>query len=125
MADQNRQIKLAAAKKKLKEFQQKTTPSTGSAGPKKKRKVRGGDQLDAAADRHSPDNIENILKVMVSDLSLTNGVSQPHSQDDVDAVRRVSQELEETSAEPVSNPASAINSDNAGPQVCLSPCHSP
>ncbi|XP_042607590.1 golgin subfamily A member 2-like isoform X2 [Cyprinus carpio] len=101
MADQNRQIKLAAAKKKLKEFQQKTTPSTGSAGPKKKRKVRGGDQLDAAADRHSPDN------------------------DDVDAVRRVSQELEETSAEPVSNPASAINSDNAGPQVCLSPCHSP
>uniref|UniRef100_A0A9J7X6P7 Golgin A2 n=1 Tax=Cyprinus carpio carpio TaxID=630221 RepID=A0A9J7X6P7_CYPCA len=80
MADQNRQIKLAAAKKKLKEFQQKTTPSTGSAGPKKKRKVRGGDQLDAAADRHSPDNIENILKVMVSDLSLTNGVSQPHSQ---------------------------------------------
>uniref|UniRef100_A0A8C2K8E0 Golgin A2 n=1 Tax=Cyprinus carpio TaxID=7962 RepID=A0A8C2K8E0_CYPCA len=116
MADQNRQIKLAAAKKKLKEFQQKTTPSTGSAGPKKKRKVRGGDQLDAAADRHSPDNIENILKVMVSDLSLTNGVSQPHSQDDVDAVRRVSQELEETSAEPVSNPASAINSDNAGLQ---------
>ncbi|XP_016302406.1 golgin subfamily A member 2-like [Sinocyclocheilus anshuiensis] len=123
MADQNRQIKLAAAKKKLKEFQQKTTPSTASAGPKKKRKVKGGDQLDAAADRNSPDNvsqIENILKVMVSDLSLTNGESQPpfisNSQDDVDAVSRVSQELEETSAEPVSNPASAINSDNAGMQ---------
>ncbi|XP_016339996.1 golgin subfamily A member 2 [Sinocyclocheilus anshuiensis] len=123
MADQNRQIKLAAAKKKLKEFQQKTTPSTGSAGPKKKRKVKAGVQLDAAADRHSPDNvsqIENILKVMVSDLSLTNGVSQPpfvnNSQDDVDAVDRVSQELEETSAEPVSNPASAINSDNPGLQ---------
>ncbi|XP_067262416.1 golgin subfamily A member 2 isoform X8 [Chanodichthys erythropterus] len=77
MADQNRQIKLAAAKKKLKEFQQKTIPSTGSAGPKKKRKVKGGDQTDAPADRRSPDNIENILKVMVSDLSLTNGVSQP------------------------------------------------
>ncbi|XP_026099417.1 golgin subfamily A member 2 isoform X9 [Carassius auratus] len=56
MADQSRQIKLAAAKKKLKEFQQKTTPSTGSAGPKKKRKVKAGDQLDAAVDRHSPDN---------------------------------------------------------------------
>ncbi|XP_050967099.1 LOW QUALITY PROTEIN: golgin subfamily A member 2 [Labeo rohita] len=118
MADQNRQIKLAAAKKKLKEFQQKTTPSTGSAGPKKKRKVKGGDQLDASADRHSPDNvsqIENILKVMVSDLSLTNGVSQPpfvnNSQDHVDEVNRVSQELEETSAEPVSNPASAINTE--------------
>ncbi|XP_043096503.1 golgin subfamily A member 2 isoform X4 [Puntigrus tetrazona] len=115
MADQNRQIKLAAAKKKLKEFQQKTTPSTGSAGPKKKRKVKGGDQLDAAVDRHSPDNIENILKVMVSDLSLTNGVSQPplvnDSQDDVDAVIRVSQELEESAAEPVFNPASALNSE--------------
>ncbi|XP_073696998.1 golgin subfamily A member 2-like isoform X3 [Garra rufa] len=118
MADQNRQIKLAAAKKKLKEFQQKTTPSTGSAGPKKKRKVKGGDQLDASADRNSPDNvsqIENILKVMVSDLSLTNGVSQPpfvnNSQDHVDEVNRVSQELEETSAEPISNPASAINSE--------------
>ncbi|XP_059405319.1 golgin subfamily A member 2 isoform X2 [Carassius carassius] len=108
MADQSRQIKLAAAKKKLKEFQQKTTPSTGSAGPKKKRKVKAGDQLDAAADRHLPDNIESILRV-----SLTNGVSQPHSQDDVDAVSRVSQELEETSAEAVSNPASAVNSDNA------------
>ncbi|XP_042579249.1 golgin subfamily A member 2 [Cyprinus carpio] len=127
MADQNRQIKLAAAKKKLKEFQQKTTPSTGSAGPKKKRKVKAGDQLDAAADGHSLENvsqIENILKVMVSDLSLTNGVSQPpfvnNSQDDVDAVNRVSQELEETSAEPVSNPASVINTecvaDNAGLQ---------
>lgn len=96
MADQNRQIKLAAAKKKLKEFQQKTTPSSGSAGPKKKRKIKGGDQLDAAVDRHSPDN------------------------DDVDAVNRVSQELEETSAEPVFNSASALNSecvaDSAGLQ---------
>ncbi|KAK7172477.1 hypothetical protein R3I93_002553 [Phoxinus phoxinus] len=55
MADQNRQIKLAAAKKKLKEFQQKTIPSTVSAGPKKKRKVRG-DQTDGSADRRSPDN---------------------------------------------------------------------
>ncbi|XP_056314886.1 golgin subfamily A member 2 [Danio aesculapii] len=118
MADQNRQIKLAAAKKKLKEFQQKTIPSTGSAGPKKKRKVKG-DQTDAPADRRSPENvsqIENILKVMVSDLSLTNGVSQPpfvnSSQERVD----ISQELEEASAEPVSNPASAINTDNSALQ---------
>ncbi|XP_067262410.1 golgin subfamily A member 2 isoform X2 [Chanodichthys erythropterus] len=90
MADQNRQIKLAAAKKKLKEFQQKTIPSTGSAGPKKKRKVKGGDQTDAPADRRSPDNV---------------------SQDRVDVVTRVSQELEEASADPVSNPASAINTE--------------
>ncbi|XP_056601822.1 golgin subfamily A member 2 isoform X12 [Triplophysa dalaica] len=56
MADQSRQIKLAAAKKKLKEFQQKSTPSTGSAGPKKKRKGKGVDQPDTPADRRSPDN---------------------------------------------------------------------
>ncbi|ROL53846.1 Golgin subfamily A member 2 [Anabarilius grahami] len=120
----------------LKEFQQKTIPSTGSAGPKKKRKVKGGDQTDAPADRRSPDNIENILKVMVSDLSLTNGVSQPPfvniSQDRVDMVTRFSQELEEASADPerdspVSNPASAINTecvaDNAVLQVILVLAH--
>ncbi|KAK7172476.1 hypothetical protein R3I93_002553 [Phoxinus phoxinus] len=127
MADQNRQIKLAAAKKKLKEFQQKTIPSTVSAGPKKKRKVRG-DQTDGSADRRSPDNIENILKVMVSDLSLTNGVSQPpcvnNSQDRVDVVSRVSQELEEARAgpdrdSPVSNPASAINTECVADNAAL------
>ncbi|XP_051552305.1 golgin subfamily A member 2-like isoform X4 [Myxocyprinus asiaticus] len=95
MADQSRQTKLAAAKKRLKEFQQKTTPSTGSAGPKKKRKVKGGDQPDTPADRHSPDNV---------------------SQDHVDVVNRVSPDLEETSAEPerdsaVCNLASAINTE--------------
>ncbi|XP_077078592.1 golgin subfamily A member 2 isoform X8 [Siphateles boraxobius] len=56
MADQNRQIKLAAAKKKLKEFQQKTVPSTVSAGLKKKRKVKAGDQTDGPAGRRSPDS---------------------------------------------------------------------
>ncbi|XP_058238887.1 golgin subfamily A member 2 isoform X7 [Hemibagrus wyckioides] len=78
MADQSRQIKLAAAKKKLKEFQQKSTQSTVNPGPKKKRKVKGGGQADSlSADRHSPEHIENILKVMVSDLSLTNGLALP------------------------------------------------
>uniref|UniRef100_A0A674MX34 Golgin A2 n=1 Tax=Takifugu rubripes TaxID=31033 RepID=A0A674MX34_TAKRU len=66
MADQSRQIKLAAAKKKLKEFQQKSSPasmvgergsSTGGAGAKKKRKVKGQSQTDApSTDRSSPDN---------------------------------------------------------------------
>uniref|UniRef100_A0A8C1SL83 Golgin A2 n=1 Tax=Cyprinus carpio TaxID=7962 RepID=A0A8C1SL83_CYPCA len=91
-ADRSSKIRMSLFLHQLKEFQQKTTPSTGSAGPKKKRKVKGGDQLDAAADGHLPEN--------------------------------VSQELEETSAEPVSNPASVINTecvaDNAGLQVCLS-----
>ncbi|XP_058238889.1 golgin subfamily A member 2 isoform X9 [Hemibagrus wyckioides] len=57
MADQSRQIKLAAAKKKLKEFQQKSTQSTVNPGPKKKRKVKGGGQADSlSADRHSPEH---------------------------------------------------------------------
>ncbi|XP_045545931.1 golgin subfamily A member 2 isoform X3 [Salmo salar] len=60
MADQSRQIKLAAAKKKLKEFQQKSSPAgggEGGPGAKKKRKAKGGSQPDTpSADRHSPDN---------------------------------------------------------------------
>ncbi|XP_076140196.1 golgin subfamily A member 2 isoform X2 [Alosa pseudoharengus] len=57
MADQSRQVKLAAAKKKLKEFQQKSGPPPSSVGPKKKRKVKTGNQLDTSTpDRHSPDN---------------------------------------------------------------------
>ncbi|XP_070991107.1 golgin subfamily A member 2 isoform X7 [Oncorhynchus clarkii lewisi] len=60
MADQSRQIKLAAAKKKLKEFQQKSSPASGGEGgpgAKKTRKVKGGSQPDTpSADRHSPDN---------------------------------------------------------------------
>ncbi|XP_057212029.1 golgin subfamily A member 2 isoform X2 [Triplophysa rosa] len=128
MADQSRQIKLAAAKKKLKEFQQKSTPYTGSAGPKKKRKVKGVDQPDTPADRRSPDNIKNILKVVVSDLNLTNGVSQPpfvnRSQDRVDLGNRVSQELEEPGAEPdrdsaVSNLAYAINTERVADNAAL------
>ncbi|KAG5260559.1 hypothetical protein AALO_G00305490, partial [Alosa alosa] len=74
MADQSRQVKLAAAKKKLKEFQQKSGPPPSSVGPKKKRKVKTGNQLDTSTpDRHSPDNIDSFLKVM----SITNGVSLP------------------------------------------------
>ncbi|KAJ7987297.1 hypothetical protein DPEC_G00337270 [Dallia pectoralis] len=65
MADQSRQIKLAAAKKKLKEFQQKGSPTSGGGGgnggggpgAKKKRKVKGEIQADTfSADRQSPDN---------------------------------------------------------------------
>ncbi|KAM9438450.1 golgin subfamily A member 2-like isoform 3-T4 [Salvelinus alpinus] len=77
MADQSRQIKLAAAKKKLKEFQQKSSPASGGEGgpgAKKTRKVKGGSQPDTpSADRHSPDNIQSILKC----LSQTNGLTLP------------------------------------------------
>ncbi|CAB1332755.1 unnamed protein product [Coregonus sp. 'balchen'] len=84
MADQSRQIKLAAAKKKLKEFQQKSSPASGGGGgnggggeepgAKKKRKVKGGSQPDTpSADRHAPDNIQSILK----GFRQTNGVTLP------------------------------------------------
>ncbi|XP_066508017.1 golgin subfamily A member 2 isoform X3 [Hoplias malabaricus] len=132
MADQSRQIKLAAAKKKLKEFQQKSTPSTVSTGPKKKRKVKGGNQTDATStDRNSPDQIENILNVMVSDLSLTNGVALPplvNSQDHGDVSARdspVCQMQEDApSAEadrcsPVSNPSTATNSESLAENTAM------
>ncbi|XP_053702451.1 golgin subfamily A member 2 isoform X3 [Synchiropus splendidus] len=62
MADQSRQIKLAAAKKKLKEFQQKSSPVSvggerggGVAGAKKKKKMKGQNE-SPFMDRSSPDN---------------------------------------------------------------------
>ncbi|KAG7476410.1 hypothetical protein MATL_G00082570, partial [Megalops atlanticus] len=133
MADQSRQTKLAAAKKKLKEFQQKSATPSAGAGTKKKRKVKEAGHLDTSSggDRHSPDNIQNILKVLVSDLSLTNGVTLPpfvNSQALVDGEARespVSQPADDPSGEPASdspvpNPASAINSEcyseNTAPQ---------
>ncbi|XP_074546261.1 golgin subfamily A member 2 isoform X3 [Halichoeres trimaculatus] len=133
MADQSRQIKLAAAKKKLKEFQQKSSPSSvggekgggGGAGAKKKRKVKGPNQNDApSTDRNSPVNFDHILKAFTQ----SNGVVPPpygNSQTFADMEVMVSsdtQQLEDLSAErgrdsPVSNPASAntaTNSESAG-----------
>ncbi|XP_075899687.1 golgin subfamily A member 2 isoform X4 [Nelusetta ayraudi] len=127
MADQSRQIKLAAAKKKLKEFQQKSSPLSvagekvaGGAGAKKKRKVKGPSQQDATStDRSSPDNFDNILKV----LSQSNGVVLPpygNSQTFADTPPTgspVPQLLEDPAGSPgrgspVSNPASANTATN-------------
>ncbi|XP_072228611.1 golgin subfamily A member 2 isoform X4 [Leuresthes tenuis] len=124
MADQSRQIKLAAAKKKLKEFQQKSSPPSaggekgggvGGAGAKKKRKVKGLSQLDASTtDRDSPDNFDSILKA----LSQSNGIVLPpygicQTYADMETVgSSVPQLLEEPNSEtgrgsPVLNPAIA------------------
>ncbi|KAK3527524.1 hypothetical protein QTP86_024299 [Hemibagrus guttatus] len=122
MADQSRQIKLAAAKKKLKEFQQKSTQPPVNPGPKKKRRVKGGGQADSlSADRHSPEHIENILKVMVSDLSLTNGLALPslvNSQDHGELGERESpiSQMQDDAGEPsrcspVSNLSTATNTE--------------
>ncbi|XP_047426168.1 golgin subfamily A member 2 isoform X2 [Mugil cephalus] len=108
MADQSRQIKLAAAKKKLKEFQQKSSPASvggerggggagGGAGAKKKRKVKGPGQFDApSTDRNSPDDTFADMEA----------VGSP-----------VPQLLEEPTSEsgrssPASNPASANTATN-------------
>ncbi|XP_073456536.1 golgin subfamily A member 2 isoform X5 [Aquarana catesbeiana] len=75
MAD-DRQHKLAAARRKLKEFQQKT-PSAAPAGGKKKKKGKESNSHPDTPNRLSPDPIEAILKGLVSDLHRTNGVSIP------------------------------------------------
>ncbi|XP_035523392.1 golgin subfamily A member 2 isoform X2 [Morone saxatilis] len=140
MADQSRQIKLAAAKKKLKEFQQKSSPASGGgekgggggggAGAKKKRKVKGLSQHDApSTDRNSPDNFDSILKA----LSQSNGVVLPpygNSQDypdtngneslteenrplsSTESLRQLSQQLNGLVSE---SSAAYVNGDTASP----------
>ncbi|XP_048368717.1 golgin subfamily A member 2 isoform X1 [Sphaerodactylus townsendi] len=78
MADGSRQSKLAAAKKKLKEYQQKNSPGL-TAGAKKKRKSKDGSRPETPTNdgRESPENIQNILKVLVSDFNRSNGVAIP------------------------------------------------
>ncbi|XP_014856404.1 PREDICTED: golgin subfamily A member 2 isoform X4 [Poecilia mexicana] len=127
MADQSRQTKLAAAKKKLKEFQQKSSPASvggerggggSGTGSKKKRKVKEVNQLDA--DRDSPDNFDSFLKA----LSQSNGVVVPPNGNcqtfaDMEAMGSpVPQLPEEPHSEsgrdsPVSNSASANATTNS------------
>uniref|UniRef100_A0A3Q3KCY8 Golgin subfamily A conserved domain-containing protein n=1 Tax=Monopterus albus TaxID=43700 RepID=A0A3Q3KCY8_MONAL len=103
MADQSRQIKLAAAKKKLKEFQQKSSPASvggekggggGGAGAKKKRKVKGLGQLESSStERSSPVNTFADVEASVPQLL----------EDPEDEPGRGS---------PISNPASANTTNN-------------
>ncbi|XP_013888014.1 golgin subfamily A member 2 isoform X2 [Austrofundulus limnaeus] len=107
MADQSRQIKLAAAKKKLKEFQQKSSPASiggekggggSGAGSKKKRKVKELSQPDApSTDRDSPDNALADMEAVGS--SVPQLQEEPHS--------------EPGRSSPVSNPASANTATNS------------
>ncbi|XP_007569481.1 golgin subfamily A member 2 isoform X3 [Poecilia formosa] len=104
MADQSRQTKLAAAKKKLKEFQQKSSPASvggerggggSGTGSKKKRKVKEVNQLDA--DRDSPDNTFADMEAMGSPVPQL--PEEPHSESGRDS--------------PVSNSASANAATNS------------
>ncbi|XP_055456827.1 golgin subfamily A member 2 isoform X1 [Psammomys obesus] len=78
MSEETRQSKLAAAKKKLREYQQKNSPGV-PAGAKKKKKNKNGSSPErtTAHDCQSPGDIQDILKVLVSDLNRSNGVSLP------------------------------------------------
>ncbi|KAM5298592.1 golgin subfamily A member 2 [Ctenodactylus gundi] len=75
MSEETRQSKLAAAKKKLREFQQRNSPAVA----KKKKKVKNGSNPEpaTAGDCHSSEDIQDILKVLVSDLNHSNGVALP------------------------------------------------
>ncbi|XP_052578920.1 golgin subfamily A member 2 isoform X4 [Peromyscus californicus insignis] len=78
MSEETRQSKLAAAKKKLREYQQKNSAGV-PAGAKKKKKIKNGSSPEkiTANDCQSPEDIQDILKVLVSDLNRCNGVSLP------------------------------------------------
>ncbi|KAM9641297.1 golgin subfamily A member 2 isoform 1-T1 [Trichechus inunguis] len=76
MSEETRQSKLAAAKKKLKEFQQRNKTDV-PAGVKKKRKIKndGGTKTTTSDGCKPPEDIQDILKVLVSDLNRSNGVA--------------------------------------------------
>ncbi|NXG63935.1 GOGA2 protein, partial [Hemiprocne comata] len=62
----------------LKEYQQKNNPGA-TAGTKKKRRTKEGSRPETPTndDLQPPENIQNILKVLVSDLNRSNGVAIP------------------------------------------------
>ncbi|CAO2597963.1 Golgin subfamily A member 2 [Lemmus lemmus] len=78
MSEETRQSKLAAAKKKLREYQQKNSPGV-PAGAKKKKKIKNGSSPEktTTSDCQSAEDIQDILKVLMSDLNRSNGVSLP------------------------------------------------
>ncbi|XP_039576280.1 golgin subfamily A member 2, partial [Passer montanus] len=69
---------IAGAQLWLKEYQQKNSPGA-TAGTKKKRKTKEGSRpaTPTTDDQQPPENIQNILKVLVSDLNRSNGVAIP------------------------------------------------
>ncbi|XP_053776054.1 golgin subfamily A member 2 isoform X4 [Desmodus rotundus] len=76
MSEEVRQKKLAEARKKLREFQQQRGIGV-PAGAKKKKKIKNGSSPETATSEgcHSPEDIQDILKVLVSDLNHSNGVA--------------------------------------------------
>ncbi|XP_054440282.1 golgin subfamily A member 2 isoform X2 [Pteronotus mesoamericanus] len=76
MSEEVRQKKLAEARKKLREFQQQRGISVPAGAKKKKKNKNGSSPETTTSDGcHSPEDIQDILKVLVSDLNRSNGVA--------------------------------------------------
>ncbi|KAK2120379.1 Golgin sub A member 2, partial [Saguinus oedipus] len=62
----------------LREYQQRNSPGV-PAGAKKKKKIKNGSSPETtnSGDCHSSEDIQDILKVLVSDLNRSNGVALP------------------------------------------------
>ncbi|XP_077002128.1 golgin subfamily A member 2 isoform X3 [Tamandua tetradactyla] len=74
MSEETRQQKLASARKKLREFQMKNNLPVPPRV--KKKKIENGPETPTSDD-HSPEDIQDFLKVLVSDLNRSNGVALP------------------------------------------------
>uniref|UniRef100_A0A8D1T5J7 Golgin subfamily A conserved domain-containing protein n=1 Tax=Sus scrofa TaxID=9823 RepID=A0A8D1T5J7_PIG len=97
----------------LREYQQKHSPGV-PAGAKKKRKIKNGSspETTTSGDCPTPEDIQDILKVLVSDLNRSNGVAIPPL--DKWKAPKDSADLVTSSAD-----------DTVSPGGVLSPCASP
>ncbi|XP_040505228.2 golgin subfamily A member 2 isoform X10 [Gallus gallus] len=108
MADGSRQSKLAAAKKKLKEYQQKNSPGA-TAGAKKKRKAKEGSRPETPTndDRQSPENIHEAE-------DRKNTLDENRSLSSTESLRQLSEQLNGLVAQSTSyvNGESGVSSTN-------------
>ncbi|XP_044848253.1 golgin subfamily A member 2 isoform X8 [Mauremys mutica] len=108
MADGSRQIKLAAAKKKLKEYQQKNSPGA-TASAKKKRKSKDGSRPETPTndDRKSPENIQDADDPK-------NALDENRSLSSTESLRQLSEQLNGLVSQSTSyvNGESAVSSTN-------------
>ncbi|XP_077794933.1 golgin subfamily A member 6C-like [Macaca mulatta] len=78
MLEETRQSQLAAAKKKLKEYQQRNSRGVPAGAKTKKKKTVSSPETTTSGGCHSPGDIQDILKVMVSNFTHSSGVALPH-----------------------------------------------
>ncbi|XP_055648214.1 golgin subfamily A member 6C-like [Falco peregrinus] len=97
-----------SGKLQLKEYQQKKSPGAAAASKENcKTKGDGRPETPPGDDQQPPENIQNILKVPVSDLKRSNGVAIPsldrrkkeQSQEAVDQLEKEKKELEKKFSE--------------------------